>query len=150
MNADLWKVIKNDFFIRIKIHVETNNLVKANKEIRIKVKFLLSKLHKCKEDKKILTKIQALDLFTRESSMMRDIHDEHVYSDTVNKLASLLAELSNKIVPVDITNEKSNQSSKKNLKYVRTLKKHASVRIRGVARQFNINNDLRRIIRISL
>ena len=54
--------------------------------------------------------------------MMRDINDEHTYSDTFNKLASFLAELSNKIVPADITNEKSNQSLKKNLKYVRTLK----------------------------
>ena len=57
MNVNLWKVIKNKLFIHIKTHVETNKLVKDNKEIHIEVKFLLSKLHKCKEDKKVLTKI---------------------------------------------------------------------------------------------
>ena len=46
--------------------------------------------------------------------MMRDINDENEYSDTVNKLSSLLAELSNKIVPADIKKEKSNHSLKKN------------------------------------
>ena len=35
--------------------------------------------------------------------MMRDINYENTYSDTGNKLASFLAELSNKIVPEDIT-----------------------------------------------
>ena len=50
MKAKLWKDIKNKLFIGIKTHVETNKLVKDNKEIHVKVKCLLSKLHKCKED----------------------------------------------------------------------------------------------------
>ena len=46
--------------------------------------------------------------------MMRDINDGNAYSDTVNKLALFLAELSNKIVPADITKEDSFHSVKKN------------------------------------
>ena len=122
MKVNIWKDIKNKFFICIQIHVETNKLVKDNKEIHVEVTFLLSKRHKCKEDKKSLTTTQALDLFTRKDSMMRYINDENAYSDTVNKLASLLAELRNKIVPADITKDKSNHSSKKKLKFVRTSK----------------------------
>ena len=150
MKVNLWKETKNKLFIHLKTYSETNKLVIDNKEIHVEVKFLLSKLHKCKEDKKALTKTQTLDLITREDSMMRDINDENAYSDTVNKLASFLAELSNKIVPADITKEKSNQSSKKKFKVCEDLKKNANVRIRVAARQFNSNNVLRRIIRMSL
>ena len=65
MKVNLWKEIKNKLFIGIKNNVETNKLVTDNKEIHVKVKFLLSKLHKCKEDKKALTTTQALDLFMK-------------------------------------------------------------------------------------
>ena len=38
---------------------------KKNKEIHVVVKVLLSKLHKCKEDKKPLSQTQAFDFFTQ-------------------------------------------------------------------------------------
>jgi len=54
---------------------------------------------------------------------MREINNENAYSDTVNKLASLLVELSNEIVPADIEKEKSTHSPKNNFKVCGDLKK---------------------------
>ena len=39
MKANIWKKIKNKLFIRIETHVETNKLVKDNKEIHVEVNF---------------------------------------------------------------------------------------------------------------
>mgnify|MGYP000302859714 CR=1 FL=1 len=55
--------------------------------------------------------------------MMKEINNENAYSDTVNKLASLLVELSNEIVPADIEKEKSTHSLKNNFKVCGDLKK---------------------------
>ena len=112
-----WKDIKNKVFIGMKANLETNKLVKDNKDINVEIKLILGELHKCRVNKKALTHTQALDFVTRKDSMMREIDDENAYSDTVNKLASLLFELSNKIVSADIKKEKSEHSSKKNLKF---------------------------------
>ena len=109
--------VQEKLFTSIKTHVETNNLGK-NKEIQIIVKFLLSELFLCKENKKALAHTQALDLVTHKDSMIREIDDENTYSDTVNKLASMLVDLSNDIVSADIKKEKSKHDPKKNLKCV--------------------------------
>ena len=127
INIMKWKEIKNKLFTSIKTHVETNKLKKNNKEIHVVVKVLLGKLHKCKEDKKPLSQTQALDFFTHKDSMMREINNENAYSDTVNKLASLLVDLSNEIVPADIEKEKSTHSPKNNFKVCGDLKKNMKV-----------------------
>ena len=123
INMMKWKDIKNKVFIGMKANLETNKLVKDNKDINVEVKLLLSELHNCRVNKKALTHTQALDLFTRKDSMIREIDDENAYSNIVNKLASMLVDLSNDIVSADIKKEKSKRDPKKKIKVCGDLKK---------------------------
>ena len=123
MKTSLWRDLKNKLFTSIKTHVKNNKLEKNNKEIQVVVKFLLGELFLCRENKKALTHTQALDLFTRKDSIIREIDDENAYSDIVNQLALMLIDLSNDIVSADIKKEKSKHDPKKKFKVCGDLKK---------------------------
>ena len=60
MIANISKEIKNKLSICIENHAECFKLVKDNKDIHVELNFLLSKLHKCKEDKNISQKLKHL------------------------------------------------------------------------------------------
>ena len=96
---------------------------KDNKEITVFINFFFTNLHECKENKKALTYLQALDLTTHKDSMLREINDLDTYHEVVAQLASLLVELSNKVTQADIEKVKSNHSSKTKFKVCEDLKK---------------------------